>query len=116
VKRCSSLHSSHKAQVDKMCGEQEAANAQLEQQFAAVSTLIVQDATRAALDEHLPQALQLLDQVCSAPRSHEPLLWLVMFLCDSLTECSFCFAALGRLQELHFALQRRVLGLCHRRR
>jgi len=63
VKRCSSLHSAHKAQVDKMCAEQEAANTQLEEQFAAVSKLIMQDATRAALDEHLPQALQLLDQV-----------------------------------------------------
>jgi hypothetical protein len=49
--------------VDKICAEQEAANTQLEDQFAAVSKLIVQDATRAALDEHLPQALQLLDQV-----------------------------------------------------
>jgi hypothetical protein len=69
VKRCSSLHSSHKASVDKVTAEQTAANLQLEEQFAALSLLIVQDATRAALDEHLPQALQLLDQVrCTALR------------------------------------------------
>jgi hypothetical protein len=99
VKRCSSLHSAHKAQVDKISAEQEAANSQLEEQFAAVSKLIVQDATRAALDEHLPQALQLLDQV-------PPLIFAV------IPQLSVCFfAAFGRLQELHDALQRRVLGL-----
>ncbi len=63
MKRCNALHTEHKAQVNKIGTEQEAVNTQLEQQFAAVSELIVQDATRAALDEHLPQALQLLDQV-----------------------------------------------------
>jgi hypothetical protein len=63
VKRCSTLHDTHKSSVDKVTSEQAAANAQLEEQFAAVSKLIVQDATRAALDEHLPQALALLDQV-----------------------------------------------------
>jgi hypothetical protein len=67
VKRCGSLHAAHKASVDKVTSEQTAANAQLEEQFAAVSQLIVQDATRAALDEHLPQALQLLDQVPACP-------------------------------------------------
>ena len=67
VKRCSSLHASHKASVDQVSAQQAAANNELEEQFAAVSKLIVQDATRAALDEHLPQALQLLDQVCACP-------------------------------------------------
>jgi hypothetical protein len=63
VKRCNTLHATHKASVDKVCSDQTDANTQLEEQFAAVSKLIVQDATRAALDEHLPQALALLDQV-----------------------------------------------------
>ena len=72
VQRCSSLHASHKASIEKVSAEQAAANTQLEEQFADVSKLIVQDATRAALDEHLPQALQLLDQVltrCCGPAS-----------------------------------------------
>jgi hypothetical protein len=89
VKRCGSLHAAHKASVDKVTSEQTAANAQLEEQFAAVSQLIVQDATRAALDEHLPQALQLLDQVHSLHlcfRSPRPLWFfgwrsVVVFFC-----------------------------------
>lgn len=108
VKRCSSLHGAHKDNVDKVATEQAAANAQLEEQFAAVSKLIVQDATRAALDEHLPQALALLDQVCLL----SPFFIFVTHgrAPQRLTPC----AAFSGISKLYDVVQRRVIKLCQR--